>query len=107
MLAAVTRLNAQIRELAPVLNSPTIMGEPTVKSVNPEIPVDTMMKRYRGATYIFAVGMRDGETKASFTIKGAGGSNAEVLGEGRNITRQQGIFEDDFKPLDVHIYRIR
>ncbi|MDP2982559.1 MAG: hypothetical protein Q8O92_04425 [Candidatus Latescibacter sp.] len=106
MLEAVTRLNAQIREMAPVLNSPTVTGKIEVKSASPEIPVDTLMKQYRGETYIFAAGMRNGETKASFTLSG-GNRTAEVVGEGRTIAVRRGTFEDDFKPYDVHIYRIK
>jgi hypothetical protein len=108
MLEAVTKLNAQIRDLAPVLNSPSVPGAAAVKSSKQEIPVAVMVKKYQGATYVFAAGIRNGETRASFTLKGLTGSpNAEVLGEGRTITLRRGTFEDDFKPWDVHLYRIK
>jgi hypothetical protein len=106
MLEAVTAINAQIRELAPVLNSPTIPGKIEVKSSNSEIPVDTMIKQYKGDTYMFAVGMRNSETRATFT-PGEGNRIAEVVGEGRTIAVTRGKFEDNFKPYDVHIYRIK
>ncbi|MCA1595344.1 MAG: hypothetical protein LC772_02810, partial [Chloroflexi bacterium] len=59
MLAAVTAINRQIASLAPVLNSPTMNGARAASS-DVAIPIDVMMKRHGGATYLFAVGMRNG-----------------------------------------------
>ena len=103
MSQAVGEINKQIHTLAPVLNSPTVAGGVAVASSNAKVPVDTMVKRYRGATYLFAVGMRDGETKATFTIPGA---TVEVLGENRTLKVTGGQFTDTFKPYDVHLYKI-
>ncbi len=50
--------------------------------------------------------MREQGTKASFTVKSAKGT-AEVIGENRTIPLKNGKFEDDFKPYEVHLYRIR
>ncbi|MEJ5253194.1 MAG: hypothetical protein HPY54_16145 [Chthonomonadetes bacterium] len=108
MLEAVTEINRQIRELAPVLNSPSIIDGVSVRSSNPDVPVHAMVKRYQGATYLFAVGMRNASTTAEFTLQGVPGrAIAEVLGEGRRITVRQARFEDTFKPWAVHLYRIR
>jgi len=108
MLAAVTQINRQIRQLAPVLNSPTIPDGAEVTSTNPEVPVHTMVKHYGSDVYIFAVGMRNAPTKAVFRVKGLSGkATAEVVGEDRRIPVVNGRFEDDFKPYDVHIYRIK
>lgn len=103
LLAGVTAVNKQIKDLAPVLNSPTLEGGATVTS---DSPVDVMVKKQGDSLYLFASAMRDKGTKASFDVKGAKGS-AEVLGEGRSIPVKDGRFEDDFKPYDVHLYRIR
>ncbi|MBV8879081.1 MAG: hypothetical protein JO332_03860, partial [Planctomycetaceae bacterium] len=103
LLAGVTAINQQIQSLAPALNSPTIVDGATVKS---ESPVDVLVKRPADATYVFAVGMREQATKAAFEVKGAKGT-AEVLGENRTIPLKDGRFEDDFKPYDVHLYRIK
>ena len=105
MLAGVTALNAQIRELAPVLNSPDISGA-SVKSSEVSVPVDIMAKRYKGSTYLFAAGMRNGNTRASFTVNGISAATAEVIGENRSIPVRQGKFEDDFTAYGVHLYRI-
>jgi hypothetical protein len=107
MLAAVTALNAQIRELAPVLNSPTLESAATVRSSNPAVPVDVMMKIYGGCGYLFASAMREGTTRASFSVIGAsGGATVEVIGENRTIAVAGGTFEDDFDSYGVHLYRI-
>ena len=106
MLAAVTALNRQITELAPVLNGPTIRAAWTVQSDNPELPVALMAKQHKGATYLFAVGMRDGSTMATFKIRETRGGMVEVLDENRVIAIKNGSFSDHFNPWDVHLYRL-
>ena len=107
MLAAVTAINRQIRELAPVLNSPTIAGGAEVKSSPAGVPISVLVKRHDGATYVFTVGMRNAPARGTFTVKGLSGEQkAEVLGEGRTVSVRDGTFEDTFAPYDVHIYRI-
>ena len=107
MLAGVTRVNRQIAELAPVLNSPTVPDGATAVPADSTVPVAVMMKRYEGATYLFAVAMREGQTRARFTIQGLSGDQpVEVLGESRSLTAHNGAFDDDFKLWDVHLYRI-
>lgn len=107
MLSAVTEINKQINALAPVLNSPTIDGDVSVSSDNKDVPVAVMAKKYKGERYLFAVGMRAGSTKATFTapvLKGR--QTIEVLGENRTILSKDGIFRDTFEAWDVHLYRI-
>ena len=108
MLAAVTQINRQIHKLAHVLNSPTVPDGAEVTSTNPEVLVHIMVKHYGGNVYIFAVGMRNAPTKAIFRVNGLSGKAvAEVIDETRKIPVINGRFEDDFKPYDVHIYRIK
>jgi hypothetical protein len=104
MLARVTRLNQQIIPLAPALNSPTLRDAATMQLENPDVPVATMVKPSGGATYLFATGMRDGATKAAFTLAGAEGNNAvQVLGENRTLTARNGSFSDHFDSWTVHL----
>ncbi len=107
MLAAVTAINKQITELAPVLNSPTIANGATVESSNSKTPIHTMVKRKDGVTYLFAVAMYDEGTKASFKLNGIGNAEAEVLGENRTIKIVNGYFTDNFKGNAVHLYKIK
>jgi hypothetical protein len=107
MLEAVTRINRQVRELAPVLNSPTLPEVAAVTSSDKDAPIDLMAKRHQGALYLFAVGMRNRAARGAFRVSGLVGSRkVTVLGEDRTLTLQDGRFEDDFRPYDVHLYRI-
>ena len=107
MLAAVTALNKEITGLAPVLNSPAIKYDEEVQTADPQTPVDIMVKRYQGSTYIFAVDMRDAPTKATFTLPGlADAATVTALDENRTMTAQNGVFTDTFAPWDVHLYKI-
>jgi len=105
MLEAVTALNRQITGLAPVLAAPNASA--TVISPDPAMPVAILSKRHQGATYLFAVVMRDGSTTATFTCKDvAGDARVEVIGENRTLLARNGSFQDRFGPWDVHLYRL-
>ena len=106
MLAAVTAINSQIRELAPVLNSPTIPDGVRVVSKNPLTPVHAIVKRQGGATWLFAAGMYRRDTVATFTLPGVGTATAEVLGENRSVPVRNGVIEDAFAGYAVHLYKI-
>ena len=108
MLSAVTAINHQITELAPVLNSPTIEDAASVSSSNEAVPVAIMSKKHNGATYLFAVGMRDDKTTATFTLRHAESiKTIEVLGENRTIPVNDGVFKDNFDAWDVHLYKTK
>ncbi len=106
MKPAVSLINHQIHELAPILNSPTIENLVTVESSDPEVPIAVMTKQYNGKTYVFSVGMRNKPTKAIFSLKGISQTKAEVLWENRSIDIEISEFSDDFMPYDVHMYVI-
>lgn len=105
MKEAIKAINAQVTALAPVLNSANIAGYATAVSNKTEVPVDIMTKNYNGTNYIFAVGMRPGETNVTFNVKK--GSKAEVLGENRRIKIKKGKFSDAFASYGVHLYQIK
>ncbi len=108
LLAAVTDINRQVRELAPVLNSPTLSDAADVKSSNLQVPVAAMCKEYDGARYLFAVAMRSQATSIAVTLSGERVvSEVEVLGESRTLPVVDGRFEDDFEPYAAHLYRMR
>ncbi len=108
MLSAVTEINRQITELAPVLNSPAVRGAVVTKSDNAHAPIATTVRKHAGATYVFAVAMRGEATTATFTLQGVKGKGSvEVLGESRTATSQDGVFADSFGPWDVHLYRTK
>jgi len=107
MLAAVTTLNRQITELAPVLNSPTATNAVTVTTGDPAVPVATMVKTFNGQRHLFAVAMRGQATMAEFSLQDhAANVRVEVLGESRSLIATNGVFADRFAPWEVHLYRV-
>ena len=108
MLAAVTETNAQIHRLAPILKRSSVTRAVEVRSSDLAVPIDVMVKRAAGVTYVFAVSMRDAPTLGHFTVKGvpATPSRVEVVDEGRTLTMSGGRFRDEFAGDDVHIYKI-
>jgi len=105
MKSAVLGINTQIRELAPVLNTPSLSNGATVASSNTNVPVDIMVKR-QGSLYVFAVAMRSGTTDATFTVRTPTRGSVSVLGESRNLDLANGTFTDSFAPYAVHLYEI-
>jgi len=107
MLAAVTAVNEQINELAPVLNSPTITNAVKVGVTDSATPIATMVKQFNGQTYLFAVATRGHTNSARFSVKESANFSVEVLGEKRSLTATNGVFTDQFAPWEVHLYRFR
>lgn len=106
-LAAVTAINRQIRDLAPVLNSPTVGEAVTVTTADAGGSVATMFKRKGGRGYLFAVNLRNEPTRATFALRGvAAAHSAEVLGEARSLAIVAGQLGDEFAPYGVHLYRL-
>jgi hypothetical protein len=108
LLDAVTAINRQIRDLAPVLNSPTLPDAAQVKSSVAEVPIACLVKRRGPETYLFAVNLRNHPTRGAFSVSGLPASaTADVLGESRDLAVRVGEFADDFQPYAVHLYRLR
>lgn len=104
--AALTQINAQLRELAPALNTQSFGLSPV--SANPGAPVRAVLKKVGRDRYVFAVSMADTATTALFPLAGIGApSSIEVLGEGRNLALTNDAFEDAFEGYGVHLYRLR
>jgi hypothetical protein len=107
MLDAVTAINRQILELAPVLNSP---AQPDlVKLIGPdaEHPVATTCHVHGGATYVFSVNLRPAAASHAFELSQATKAlSVKVLGENRNLPLQANRFEDRFPPWGVHLYQV-
>lgn len=107
MLQAVTGINRQITELAPVLNRPTLTNVVSVTSSAADVPIATMNKEAGGDRYLFAVAMRPQKTRGTFTFASKEmGRRVEVMGESRTLDLADGRFSDDFAPYEVHLYRI-
>ena len=107
MTAAITTINKQIQELAPVLNSPTLTGLVRARSSSPDVPVEALVKRRGDDVYVFAGGLRSGETTATFQLaESVPAARVEVLGENRMLSLEGNQFQDKFEPWGVHLYRL-
>jgi hypothetical protein len=105
MLAAVTKLNHQIQEFAPVLNSSTLVNDLSIQSPNSAIA--GMLKRSGGNTYLFTVNLRNEPVHASFSLRGIGNA-AELmrLDEDGKVKITDGSFSEDFGPYAVRLYKV-
>jgi len=105
-LEAVSAINHQILQLAPVLNQPTVAGAAQVVSHEGEESVSLMVKRYKNTSYLFAVEMSGKNVSVEFSISAmAPATKAEVLGENRTVNLGKNRFRDAFSPWAVHLYK--
>jgi hypothetical protein len=106
MAKAVGAINAQVIELAPVINSPADASAATATSSSNDTPIDLTARKHDGKIYIFAAAMGKADTQAKFTLANLRGeSKIEVIGENRTLTANDGRFEDTFGGYEVHLYR--
>jgi hypothetical protein len=103
ILAAVTRINAEVQSLAPVINKPVLRTDAVVESTS-KVPVATMFRELNGTNYLFAVCMRNERTTTTFNLPSPQHGEIEVLGEARSIPAGSN-FEEKFEPYAVHLYR--
>ncbi|MBA3938398.1 MAG: hypothetical protein H0X38_13125 [Planctomycetes bacterium] len=104
MLAGLTAINQQVRDLAPALNSPLTLAGASVVAADPAVPVALLAKRVGSESYLFAGALRMGTTMATFIVPE--GASVEVLGEGRTIPISGHAFSDRFEGYGVHLYRV-
>jgi hypothetical protein len=105
--SGIKKIDAQVQSLAPVLNQQSVGNGVTASSSASSAPIDVMLKRYGGATYVFAVVMRDQATTGTFTLRDfADAASVEVIGESRTVSVNGGVFKDDFTGYGVHRYKI-
>ncbi len=113
MLSAVTAINHEIRDLAPILNQPTVTNGVQATSSRQDAPIAVLEKRRGGETHLFAVSLGRQPTRATFrwpsTEAGAGGGqdvDIAVVGEDRRLRAETGGFADDFTAYAVHHYLV-
>lgn len=95
--------DAQIKALAPVLNSNTITPGVTASAPG---KIHVMTKRSRGDVYAFADADGASGGNVTFRVPGASHGTVTVLGEGRTLTMTHGSFKDSFAGYGVHLYQI-
>ena len=107
MLAAVTAINREIHELAPVLNRPSVTEGIEVASSSKGAPIAWMLKRREEMLYLFAVNLGNVATEVTFSVEAApANAKVDVLGETRPLLLKNGRLNDSFKPYEVHLYKL-
>ncbi len=118
MARAVGSINREVRDLAEVINSPSLPMAATIRVSPPDVSADmarllrsqgiaVAVKNHQGATYLFAVRMEAGPVKGEFHVAGMSGEGTvRVIGENRTLPVHDGRFADDFGPYAVHLYQI-
>ena len=97
----VTSVNAQIDQLATVLNSPTVSSGVTVS------PGIRAMVKWSGTNFYVFAAARNGATAGTVTIPCVGAATATRLGETGSVPVTAGSLSDSFADKNaVHIYRI-
>jgi hypothetical protein len=100
---AVTRINAEIRELAPVLNAETLHDAATAQD---PAGLSVMAKRRDGSLYVFAAATSPSASRHRIALPGVTDARAVALGEGRSVEIRDGVLEDRYDGYGVHLYRI-
>ena len=98
--AAVKKIAGELNYLSPVLLTPDSKRKVTVEGGS----IDWMVKESGGSVYVFAVNRDPKECQAAFSVPGKW--KAEVLFEGRSVNVDGASWKDDFKPLEVHVYKL-
>jgi hypothetical protein len=94
-------VNAQIQQLAPTINSPTVTSGFTYSNT-----VRAMAKLNGSQFTIFAGSKANVSSTATFNLP-VGNTTATVVGEGRTIPVTNDSFTDSFANGNaIHIYRI-
>ena len=98
IVAAVTLLNSEIRELAPVINSANVV------SIKASPDIAAMARGHGDILYVFAVNLSNKPRKAKLTLDGGQTGAGGVVGETRPVSLKDGVLDDDFEPYGARLY---
>ncbi|WP_213456089.1 hypothetical protein [Rhizomonospora bruguierae] len=100
-LAVVTRVNAELKRLAPILNAQRQPAGLTVTDA------DAVLRANADGHYVVAAENSGQKRSATFRVAAAAGKRVEVVGENRTVPADaEGRWRDDFTPWGHHVYRI-
>ena len=97
--AAVTVLNSEIRNLAPVINSQQVV----VATADPST-IAAMARIHNDTLYVFAANLSNNSSRPEITIDREMYGMGIVLGEARSVRLDGRIIRDEFAPYGVHLY---
>lgn len=99
-------LIAEITELIPLFMEPGFGKD--VQLVQENESVKAILKKSPIGTFVLATNTSKTEThQAELKINKIKNGNASVYKENRTVAINNGILKDEFKPLDVHIYKLK
>ncbi len=99
---AVTAVDTEIRQLAPVLNAPFADGVLTTGG-----SIDASAKWYGGHYYVLAGSTQAAAQSAALAMPCVGNATVTVVNENRTLKMTNGTFTDSFADGNaVHIYRV-
>ncbi len=100
--AAVTRVDRDVKTIAPVLNAPSVLTVATASK-----GVIYSLKWYKGHFYLLTGSSQVASQVAKFTLGCVGNAKATVLFENRTVNVVNGVITDSFANSNAnHIYRI-
>jgi hypothetical protein len=103
---ALKSLAGELRDLSPVILTP--VSRIKAKLAPKSATVDLLVKELDGFAYVFAVNHEAERVQGKLILDGAQiASDIEVLFENRTLRQERRGWTDDFKPLEVHVYRVR
>ena len=111
--SAMTNIAHRIAALAPVLLERTPPQPPEAEIVfGPkrddlgQPTVTALLKNHKSDVYLLAVNAKAEKVRAKFRLN-LRAAVGKVAWERRDVRLSRGEFEDDFEPLEVHVYRFR
>ena len=108
LLEAVTRLNRQITELAPVLNSPSLLNAVAIESDSEKPPLDVMCKRYGNSLYVFVANARPEKSVAKLRLlnPSSASTQAREIENGSEVMIRDSIINVEMAGYGIVLYRI-
>lgn len=102
---AQTKMLFELNELAPLFLEPGFGKDVQIENGNES--VQAIFKKSPIGTFLIATNISKTETvQPKFNITKKYDGNLEVYNEDRTVVVKNGILVEEFKPLDVHIYKL-
>jgi hypothetical protein len=107
--AAISRINAQVQDLAKVILSPasgeiaSIALRDKNREFVPPANISVTSRRQGCKLYVFAASLSNKPLRAGINLRQAPGM-LDVIDEDRRLPAKGNGFEDDFEPYAVHLY---
>ncbi|MDD5599732.1 MAG: hypothetical protein PHV82_17435, partial [Victivallaceae bacterium] len=104
---AILKCIKEIKVLEPVILSNSVPSRIKISSSMDPSAIISDIRKFKDTYYLFAVNVRRKKTvEAVISNVSTAISELSVLFENRKLVSVKGIFNDTFRPLEVHIYEI-